>query len=219
VARPATSTIACDVSSRRWRPPEAHGPTGSVTRWARAGARLRVRHPDSVASSSSSPAGPGSRIRERARVAVPTRRSRRASSPAASRRSWTSGWRSRCSRRCAARSAVPCRERRARLANDAHGLAPACVDSAAAQPALFDELPTVRVPVLLVAGNSTSASSTRHDLARRLPRASLRDSDAGHAAHLEQPEAFARVARDFLRRRQARRPRLLRYRSRRSLHD
>ena len=94
-------------------------------------------------------------------------------------------------------------ERRARLANDAHGLAASLRGlGPAAQPALFDELPKVRVPVLLVAGElDVRFVELAHGLARRLPRAEVCViPDAGHAAHLERPEAFARVVRDFLRR-------------------
>jgi pimeloyl-ACP methyl ester carboxylesterase len=40
-----------------------------------------------------------------------------------------------------------------------------------------------------------------HDLARRLPQAEVCEiADAGHAVHLEQPAAFLRAARDFMRR-------------------
>jgi len=95
------------------------------------------------------------------------------------------------------------RERAARLANDALGLAASLrVLGPAAQPPLFDALPRVTVPVLLVAGalDARFVAAAR-ELARKLPRAEVCViPDAGHAAHLEQPEAFLRVVREFLRR-------------------
>lgn len=94
-------------------------------------------------------------------------------------------------------------ERAARLANDPRGLASALrALGPAAQPPLFDALPGVGVPVLLMAGAlDVRFVGAAHELARRLPRAEVCViPDAGHAAHLEQPEAFVRVAREFLRR-------------------
>jgi 2-succinyl-6-hydroxy-2,4-cyclohexadiene-1-carboxylate synthase len=95
------------------------------------------------------------------------------------------------------------REREARLANDAHGLA-ACLRGLgpAAQPPLFDVLPRVNVPVLLVAGALDERFvAAAHDLAGRLPQAEVRViPDAGHAAHVERPDAFVRVVHEFLRR-------------------
>jgi 2-succinyl-6-hydroxy-2,4-cyclohexadiene-1-carboxylate synthase len=94
-------------------------------------------------------------------------------------------------------------ERRARLANDAHGLAESLRHlGPGAQPPLFDALPDVNVPVLLVAGAlDPRFVAVTHDLARRLPRAEVGViPDAGHAAHVEQPDAFLRVVGDFLRR-------------------
>lgn len=94
-------------------------------------------------------------------------------------------------------------DRRARLGNDARGLAASLRSlGPGAQPPLFDALSRVAVPVLLVAGAlDTRFVELAHDLARRLPLAEVREiPDAGHAAHLERPEAFMRVARDHLRR-------------------
>lgn len=93
------------------------------------------------------------------------------------------------------------RERAARLANDARGLASSLrALGPAAQPLLFDALPRVNVPVLLVAGALDERFvAAAHELARSLPRAEVCViPDAGHAAHLEQPEAFQRVVREFL---------------------
>ncbi len=94
-------------------------------------------------------------------------------------------------------------QRRTRLANDAHELAASLRGlGPAAQPALFDELAQVTVPVLLVAGELDHAFVTAgRELAGRLPAAeSCEIADAGHAVHLEQQDAFLRAATDFLRR-------------------
>ncbi len=95
------------------------------------------------------------------------------------------------------------RERAARLVNDAAGLASSLrALGPAAQPPLFDSLPRVTMPVLLAAGALDARFvAVAHELARGLPRAEVCViPDAGHAAHLEQPEAFLRVLREFLRR-------------------
>jgi len=95
------------------------------------------------------------------------------------------------------------RERTARLANDARGLASSLrVLGPAAQPPLFDDLPRVSVPVLLVAGALDERFvAAAHELGRSLPSAEVCViPDAGHAAHLEQPEAVLRVVQEFLRR-------------------
>jgi pimeloyl-ACP methyl ester carboxylesterase len=63
-------------------------------------------------------------------------------------------------------------------------------------------LPRVTVPVLLVAGAlDVRFVAAAHELARSLRRAEVCViRDAGHAAHLEQPEAFQRAVHEFLRR-------------------
>jgi 2-succinyl-6-hydroxy-2,4-cyclohexadiene-1-carboxylate synthase len=94
-------------------------------------------------------------------------------------------------------------QRRQRLAHSARGLSASLRGlGPGAQPPLFDALSRIDVPVLLVAGAlDRKFVALAHDLAGRLPRAEVREiADAGHAAHLEQPEAFIVVARDFLRR-------------------
>lgn len=94
-------------------------------------------------------------------------------------------------------------QRRLRLENDARGLAMSLrMLGPGAQPPLFAKLPRVDVPVLLLAGErDTRFVAVAHDLARRLPRAEVAIiPDAGHAAHLEQPEHFQRIVCDFLRR-------------------
>lgn len=94
-------------------------------------------------------------------------------------------------------------QRRARLANDPHELAASLRGlGPAAQPALFAELARVTVPVLLVAGELDSAFiASSRELARRLPAAEVCEiADAGHAPHLERPDAVLHVVREFLRR-------------------
>jgi len=93
--------------------------------------------------------------------------------------------------------------RRERLANSARGLAD-CLRGLGpgAQPPLFEALPRLTAPTLLVAGtlDPTFVAAAR-ELAQRLPRAEVCEiADAGHAVHLEQPEAFTAAVRDFLRR-------------------
>lgn len=93
--------------------------------------------------------------------------------------------------------------RRERLANSAKGLAASLrVLGAGAQQPLFDVLARVEAPVLLVTGAlDHKFAELARDLAARLPRAEVCEiADAGHAAHLERPEAFLAAARDFLRR-------------------
>lgn len=95
------------------------------------------------------------------------------------------------------------RERTERLMNDAQGLAAGLrALGPGAQPPLFDALAQVEVPVLLVAGAlDVRFVAAAHELARRLARAEVCViPDAGHAAHLEQPEAVLRIVGEFLRR-------------------
>lgn len=93
--------------------------------------------------------------------------------------------------------------RRERLANSARGLADSLRGMGpGAQPPLFDALPRVTAPTLLVVGALDDPFvAAAHDLAGRMPNAEVRElAEAGHAAHLEQPAAFIGIARDFLRR-------------------
>jgi 2-succinyl-6-hydroxy-2,4-cyclohexadiene-1-carboxylate synthase len=94
-------------------------------------------------------------------------------------------------------------QRAARLANDPFELAASLRGlGPAAQPPLFDQLPRVTVPVLLVVGAlDTRFVAVAHDLARRLPHAEVCEiADAGHAVHVEQPAALVGAVHDFLRR-------------------
>jgi len=173
------------------------------------GARLAlgvaVRHPESVASLVL--------LAGRAGIADPPERAaRRAADEALAARieahgieAFTDEWLAQPLFASLARLGPPflAAERRARLDNDARGLA-ACLRGLgpAAQPPLFGELGRVRIPVLLVAG-ALDARFVAHarELAQGLPCAEVREiPGAGHAAHLEQPAAFAAAVRDFLRR-------------------
>lgn len=93
------------------------------------------------------------------------------------------------------------RARRERMRQRPNGLAASLRGmGAGAQPPLFDRLAEIRIPMLLVVGASDARfADIARDLAERLPDAQLaRIPAAGHAAHVEQPETFARRARDFL---------------------
>ena len=87
-----------------------------------------------------------------------------------------------------------------RLRNREHGLANSLrgMGSGAMTP-LQDRLATLDVPVALVVGDEDAKfRAIAADLAARLPRARIElVAEAGHAAHLEQPDAFAAIARRF----------------------
>ncbi|UCE84926.1 MAG: 2-succinyl-6-hydroxy-2,4-cyclohexadiene-1-carboxylate synthase [Deltaproteobacteria bacterium] len=96
-----------------------------------------------------------------------------------------------------------------RLENRAHGLAGSLRGlGAGSQPPLFEALPRIDVPICLVVGAEDARfRDIAQDLVRRLPDARLEIvPEAGHAAHLENPEAFLCVARRFLARVDASRP-------------
>jgi 2-succinyl-6-hydroxy-2,4-cyclohexadiene-1-carboxylate synthase len=100
-------------------------------------------------------------------------------------------------------------QRRARLENDAHELAASLRGlGPGAQRPLFAELAHVSVPVLLVAGElDTGFVTASRELARLLPCAeTVEIAGAGHAPHLERPDAVLQVVRPFLRRVAARDP-------------
>jgi 2-succinyl-6-hydroxy-2,4-cyclohexadiene-1-carboxylate synthase len=82
------------------------------------------------------------------------------------------------------------------LANSLRGM------GTGAQPAVFERLGEMRRPALLLAGElDIKFSGIAGEMARALPDATMDTiKDAGHAAHLEQPDAFHRVVLDFLRR-------------------
>ncbi|MCC6640722.1 MAG: 1,4-dihydroxy-2-naphthoyl-CoA synthase [Deltaproteobacteria bacterium] len=92
------------------------------------------------------------------------------------------------------------RERRLRLGARAHGLANSLRGmGSGAQPPLQAALGALRCPVLLVAGaEDAKFAAIARDLADRLPNAGVALIErAGHAAHLEQPQSFAAIAREF----------------------
>jgi len=100
-------------------------------------------------------------------------------------------------------------QRRVRLENDARELAASLRGlGPGAQRPLFAELARVTVPVLLVAGALDPAFvAASRDLSRLLPNAEVSEiAGAGHAPHLERPDAVLGVVRDFLRRVSARDP-------------
>ena len=91
--------------------------------------------------------------------------------------------------------------RRQRLSNDPRGLANSLRGiGAGAEEPVFDRLSELRMPVLLITGaldekycslarrTAAALRSTRHEVV----------ADAGHAVHLEEPEAFAEAVRSFL---------------------
>lgn len=87
-----------------------------------------------------------------------------------------------------------------RLDNRAKGLANSlrAMGSGAQEP-LHDRLATLRTPVCLVAGEDDARfRAIAADLAERMPAAHVQEIPAaGHAAHLENPHAFLRVAQRF----------------------
>ena len=80
------------------------------------------------------------------------------------------------------------------LANSLRGL------STGRQPSYWDALPSLTLPVLLVAGNlDTKYCLIAHEMRALLPDATLVIvPDAGHTVHLEAPDAFGQAALDFL---------------------
>jgi 2-succinyl-6-hydroxy-2,4-cyclohexadiene-1-carboxylate synthase len=67
------------------------------------------------------------------------------------------------------------------------------------QPSLHDQLPELRIPVLLIAGElDTKYCAIAHHMAAVLPRSTLCIvSNAGHTVHLEQPAIFAMQVHRF----------------------
>ncbi len=89
-----------------------------------------------------------------------------------------------------------------RLACSAQGLANSLRGmGTGAQPALHERLGGVRAPALLVAGAlDVKFTEIAGEMARALPDATMHIvNDAGHAAHLERPDAFHAAVLDFLR--------------------
>jgi len=91
---------------------------------------------------------------------------------------------------------------RQRLHNRAAGLANSLRGAGTgAQPALHARLPELDLPVLLIAGEQDEKfCAIARQMARLLPRAQLEIvPGAGHTVHLEQPDKFDRLVRDFCR--------------------
>jgi len=107
----------------------------------------------------------------------------------------------------ASQAALPAGTREAvragRLANRAVGLANSLRGAGAgAQEPLHDRLNGVGVPALLLAGAlDEKFTEIGRGLARALPDATMQlIEDAGHAAHIERPDAFGEAVLAFLRR-------------------
>lgn len=91
--------------------------------------------------------------------------------------------------------------RRQRLANSAAGLANSLRGmGTGAQPSLWERLPELAVPTLLVVGaEDDKFVAINRRMAARRPAAELRVvPDAGHTIHLEQPAAFLAAILSFL---------------------
>jgi 2-succinyl-6-hydroxy-2,4-cyclohexadiene-1-carboxylate synthase len=87
-----------------------------------------------------------------------------------------------------------------RLNNRAQGLANSLRGvGTGVQPELYTSLPTLHLPVLLLAGQLDSKfCAIAQQMASQLPLARLQIvPDAGHAVHLEQPEAFIAEVSEF----------------------
>ncbi len=97
---------------------------------------------------------------------------------------------------------LECREtlRRQRLQNRATGLAQSLRGvGLGVQPSLYARLPTLQIPVLLIAGElDTKFTEIARHMAQALPQAQLRIiPGAGHTVHLERPEEFVSLVGDF----------------------
>ncbi len=91
-------------------------------------------------------------------------------------------------------------QRAQRLTNRAHGLANSLRGvGTAVQPPLYQRLPELTLPVLLITGELDSKfCHIGQRMAQHLPQAQLQIvSGAGHAVHLEQPERFVTLVHKF----------------------
>jgi 2-succinyl-6-hydroxy-2,4-cyclohexadiene-1-carboxylate synthase len=103
----------------------------------------------------------------------------------------------------AKRLPAPVREslRQIRLANRPEGLAASLRGmGTGVQPSWWDRLPSLAVPVQLIAGElDEKFVRIAERMQALLPRARLAVvPDAGHLVHVEKPELFATIVRDFL---------------------
>ena len=97
--------------------------------------------------------------------------------------------------------AVRERQRARRLGNDPAALAAAIRGlGTGALPSLWDRLPAIEAPALLLVGaDDPKFEDIARRMARRMPRARVRVvADAGHAVHLERPEAWTDAVTTFL---------------------
>ena len=95
-----------------------------------------------------------------------------------------------------------CREalHRQRLQNNATGLAQSLRGvGTGVQPSLYAQLPTLHMPVMLIAGEfDTKFTTIAKHMAQELPRSQLHIIPAaGHTVHLEQPQLFTSLVGDF----------------------
>ena len=95
-----------------------------------------------------------------------------------------------------------CREalHRQRLQNSATGLAQSLRGiGTGVQPSLYSQLPTLHIPVLVVAGAlDTKFTTIAQHMVQALPQSQLCIvPEAGHTIHLEQPQLFASLVGDF----------------------
>ena len=93
------------------------------------------------------------------------------------------------------------RQRAIRLASDPDGLAASLRAAGQGSMApLSTRLPTIAAPTLVIAGELDTVGRARAARGRRRdPGCAPRRLDGiGHTPHLETPEAFARLALDFL---------------------
>ena len=91
--------------------------------------------------------------------------------------------------------------RRGRLAQDARGLAQSLRGmGTGAQAWVGDRLGAIGVPTLLTAGTlDTKFAAIAAEMAQAIPDSTMQlIDDAGHAAHLERPDAFHALVREFL---------------------
>ncbi len=87
-----------------------------------------------------------------------------------------------------------------RLQNSATGLAQSLRGvGTGAQPSLHTRLPTLHIPVLLIAGElDTKFTTIARHMAQSLPQAQLHIIPAaGHTVHLERPQAFTSLVGNF----------------------
>ncbi len=90
-----------------------------------------------------------------------------------------------------------------RLQNNAQGLANSLRGlSVGVQASLWNVLPSVRIPTLLIAGQlDEKFSEIAHEMANAMPNSELKMvEDAGHTVHLEQREMFDHIVLEFLKR-------------------